>query len=207
MAEGDVEGSSTEMRGGSSHEPERDAAPRIGQPFSFSEGGGSHKPERQAAESRQQFSLNDNHPPPHKSDRGIVPRRQYALNDKDRRYHVIEAIGKGSYGIVYRANALWNNEMVAIKHISDILSSGVIDLKRSLRELSILRQSSHPSIIDIRTIIQPISFKEALSIDVVFPYVCHDLQHVIKHHRRITGWGADFSSHGNAKVLNNEVRF
>lgn len=61
-----------------------------------------------------------------------------------KRYHVLEIIGKGSYGVVCSALDTQNqNSKVAIKKIINVFDH-VSDSTRILREIKLLRLLKHP---------------------------------------------------------------
>ena len=95
------------------------------------------------------------------------------------RYIIKEAIGKGSYGVVYSAYDTKNKENVAIKrinHVFEHISDGV----RILREIKLLRHLNHPDIVTIKDIILPPSPKDFRDIYVVFELMETDLHQVIR---------------------------
>jgi mitogen-activated protein kinase 15 len=55
-------------------------------------------------------------------------------------------VGKGTYGIVYKARHKKSNRVIAIKKIIDAFQN-LIDAKRTYRELNYLLQMDHPCIV------------------------------------------------------------
>jgi serine/threonine protein kinase len=55
-------------------------------------------------------------------------------------------VGKGTYGVVYKARHKKTNRIIAIKKIIDAFQN-LIDAKRTYRELNYLLQIDHPSIV------------------------------------------------------------
>mmetsp|Transcript_11727 Transcript_11727/g.25351 ORF Transcript_11727/g.25351 Transcript_11727/m.25351 type:complete len:399 (-) Transcript_11727:184-1380(-) len=72
------------------------------------------------------------------------------------RYTLIKPIGQGAYGIVCSARDNLSGDKVAIKKISAIFDN-LIDCKRTLREMKLLRHFSHENIISIRDVYLPFS--------------------------------------------------
>mmetsp|Transcript_13662 Transcript_13662/g.36695 ORF Transcript_13662/g.36695 Transcript_13662/m.36695 type:complete len:392 (-) Transcript_13662:456-1631(-) len=72
------------------------------------------------------------------------------------RYTLIKPIGQGAYGIVCSARDNATGDKVAIKKISAIFDN-LIDCKRTLREMKLLRHFSHENIISIRDVYLPFS--------------------------------------------------
>ena len=95
------------------------------------------------------------------------------------RYHVLDMIGKGSYGVVCSAVDTLTGETVAIKKINDVFDH-VSDAVRILREIKLLRFLRHPDIVQIKHILLPPSPRDFKDIYVVFELMQADLHEVIK---------------------------
>ena len=95
------------------------------------------------------------------------------------RYHVLDMIGKGSYGVVCSAVDTLTGETVAIKKINDVFDH-VSDAVRILREIKLLRFLRHPDIVQIKHILLPPSPRDFKDIYVVFELMEADLHQVIK---------------------------
>lgn len=62
------------------------------------------------------------------------------------RYEIMEKVGEGTYGVVYLANNLQNNQKVAIKKIRiEHCEEGIP--QTTLREISFLRDLNHPNVV------------------------------------------------------------
>lgn len=62
------------------------------------------------------------------------------------RYHKIEKIGEGTYGVVYKAKDVQTNDIVALKKIRlDSEDEGVPST--AIREISLLKELQHPNIV------------------------------------------------------------
>lgn len=73
------------------------------------------------------------------------------MNEKDEDYQVIEIIGSGTYGTVYKGRYLKNNKLIAIKKIKiEMENEGVPS--NALREISILQELTHPNIVKLITV-------------------------------------------------------
>ncbi len=57
-------------------------------------------------------------------------------------------VGKGTYGVVYKARHKKTSQIVAIKKIIDAFQN-LIDAKRTYRELNYLLQMKHPCIVKL----------------------------------------------------------
>lgn len=66
------------------------------------------------------------------------------------RYRVLDPLGEGGMGIVYRALDLRTNSYVALKTMRDMSEPGAVEL--FTREWGVLASISHPNIIDIRDV-------------------------------------------------------
>lgn len=62
-------------------------------------------------------------------------------------FELLEKIGEGGMGVVYRARYVGNNRIVAVKLLPDEISSNPIIAARFDRELEILKQLRHPNIV------------------------------------------------------------
>eukprot|EP00759_Apiculatamorpha_spiralis_P002968 PhF_6_TR11322/c0_g1_i2/m.18283 len=72
----------------------------------------------------------------------------------DLRFDVSKVLGYGAYGVVVAAKDTTTNTHVAIKKLGNIFSD-MIDGKRMLREVMLLRYLSHKNILPLLTILKP----------------------------------------------------
>lgn len=87
-------------------------------------------------------------------------------------FKILEQIGKGTYGKVYKAVDLRKNDLVAMKFIKMQSETEGFPIT-CLREIKILQQLHHPNIIKLRDIV----FRdENGSTYLIFDYMNHDLQ-------------------------------
>jgi cyclin-dependent kinase len=62
------------------------------------------------------------------------------------RYHKVEKIGEGTYGVVYKARDMVSGEIVALKKIRlEGEDEGVPST--AIREISLLKELSHPNVV------------------------------------------------------------
>ena len=94
-------------------------------------------------------------------------------------YKIIKQLGAGSYGIVCEGRHVPTGELVAIKHVTKIFDD-IIDSKRLLREISILRYLDHPNVVKIREIIQPNNLDTFNELYVVMEHAQSDLKKLVK---------------------------
>jgi mitogen-activated protein kinase 1/3 len=94
-------------------------------------------------------------------------------------YEIIKQLGAGSYGMVCEARHIPTGERVAIKHVSKIFDD-IVDCKRLLREISILRYLNHPNVVKIREIIKPDNFETFNELYVVMEHAQSDLKKLVK---------------------------
>lgn len=97
----------------------------------------------------------------------------------DRRYHIMDTIGSGAYGVVVSATDVTTGEQVAIKKIEKAFEHATYT-KRTLRELIILRLLNHENIIRIKTIQLPNSREDFDEIYLVSELMETDLSSIIK---------------------------
>ncbi|OMJ75268.1 hypothetical protein SteCoe_25626 [Stentor coeruleus] len=94
-------------------------------------------------------------------------------------YEIIKQLGAGSYGMVCEARHVPSGERVAIKHVTKIFDD-IVDCKRLLREISILRYLDHPNVVKIREIIKPNDLDNFNELYVVMEHAQSDLKKLVK---------------------------
>eukprot|EP00164_Ancoracysta_twista_P000566 GFYU01000750.1.p1 GENE.GFYU01000750.1~~GFYU01000750.1.p1 ORF type:complete len:384 (+),score=99.85 GFYU01000750.1:40-1152(+) len=98
----------------------------------------------------------------------------------DDRYEPIKAVGSGAYGIVCSAKDKENpNEKVAIKKITRAFID-VIDAKRTLREIKLLKHFEHENIIAIKNLGRPPSRDKFEDVYVTCELMETDLHKIIR---------------------------
>lgn len=86
----------------------------------------------------------------------------------------------GSYGSVFKARNKKTGEFVAIKKIGHLFDD-LIDCKRVLREITLLKRINHPNIVRLLDIIIPPGEEECFNeIYLVFEYATGDLKKLFK---------------------------
>jgi mitogen-activated protein kinase 1/3 len=94
------------------------------------------------------------------------------------RYKLIKPIGHGAYGVVISAEDCESRNKVAIKKISKAFDD-LVDAKRILREIKLLRQLNHDNIIGILDILPPPSIDEFEDVYIVSDLMETDLHRII----------------------------
>ena len=94
-------------------------------------------------------------------------------------YEIIKQLGAGSYGMVCEAKYLPTGERVAIKNVGKIFDD-IIDCKRLLREITILKYLNHPNVVKIREIIKPDNLEDFNELYVVMEHAQSDLKKLVK---------------------------
>ena len=105
----------------------------------------------------------------------------------DSKYIIIKELGKGAYGTVYLAEERQTGEKVAVKRIDDVFRTRV-DAKRTLREITILRQCRHSNIAKLKDILLPRDEETFRQLWIVQEYGGWDLSKVLKSWKKINGW-------------------
>lgn len=95
------------------------------------------------------------------------------------KYLPIKPIGKGAYGVVCSARNLLMNDKVAIKKIAGAFEN-VIDAKRTLREIKLVRHLQHENIVQIKDIIPPTNRVNFKDVYVVYELMDTDLHQIIR---------------------------
>jgi mitogen-activated protein kinase 1/3 len=94
-------------------------------------------------------------------------------------YEIIKQVGSGSYGYVVQSIQKSTGKKVAIKRLNKIFED-VIDCKRILREVCLLRMLQHPNLVHIIEILEPTDLKNFDSLYVVLEYAQSDLKKLFK---------------------------
>ena len=94
-------------------------------------------------------------------------------------YQITRQIGSGSYGMVCEAKHLPTGERVAIKQMTGIFDD-IVDCKRLLREISILRYLNHPNVVKLKEIIQPKNLHTFNELYIIMEHAQSDMKKLIK---------------------------
>jgi mitogen-activated protein kinase 1/3 len=94
-------------------------------------------------------------------------------------YEIVKQVGSGSYGYVVQAIQKSTGKKVAIKRLNKIFED-VIDCKRILREVTLLRHLQHANLVHIIEILEPTDLKTFDSLYVVLEYAQSDLKKLFK---------------------------
>ncbi len=118
-------------------------------------------------------------------ERPIPPRRpthRFATTattfEVDTRYSFIRPIGTGAYGVVVSAKDHEGGEEVAIKKVTKAFED-LVDAKRILREVKLLRHFDHENVIHIKDLLAPRSYNDFEDIYIVSELMETDLHRVI----------------------------
>lgn len=105
-----------------------------------------------------------------------VWRADFQIDDN---YLPIKAVGKGAYGIVCSAKDSQKGEKVAIKKITNAFEN-LVDARRTLRELILLRSLRHENIIAVKDVLRPV-FKDSFNdVYIVYELMDTDLHQIIR---------------------------
>uniref|UniRef100_A0A7S2S2I0 Mitogen-activated protein kinase n=1 Tax=Rhizochromulina marina TaxID=1034831 RepID=A0A7S2S2I0_9STRA len=105
--------------------------------------------------------------------------------DVDRRYSLIDVVGRGAYGVVCAARDEESNSLVAIKKITNAFEHTTYT-KRTLREIRLLRLLQHENIIGVRSILPPLHRDGFRDIYVISDLMETDLSSIIKSPQPLT---------------------
>ncbi|KAM0981660.1 hypothetical protein ACFX2A_014969 [Malus domestica] len=97
----------------------------------------------------------------------------------------IRPIGRGSYGIVCAAVNSETHEEVAIKKIGNAFDN-IIDAKRTLREIKLLRHMDHENVISIKDIVRPPKTETFNDVYIVYELMDTDLHQIIRSDQPLT---------------------
>eukprot|EP00759_Apiculatamorpha_spiralis_P012253 PhF_6_TR19285/c0_g1_i1/m.28351/K02206/CDK2; cyclin-dependent kinase 2 len=99
------------------------------------------------------------------------------------KYQMMDVLGEGTYGVVYRAVDRRTSEIVALKKIRlDRSEEGIP--QTALREVSILQELHHPNVVNLKDVI----CVQDAKLFLVFEYVDQDLKQALE--KRITPFSA-----------------
>ncbi|XP_028775824.1 mitogen-activated protein kinase 3 [Neltuma alba] len=91
----------------------------------------------------------------------------------------IMPIGRGAYGIVCSLLNTETNESVAVKKIANAFDN-LMDAKRTLREIKLLRHLDHENVIALRDVIPPPLRREFTDVYMAMELMDTDLHHIIR---------------------------
>ena len=112
--------------------------------------------------------------------------------DVESRYQLLHVIGRGAYGVVCAAHDTENaNTNCAIKKIFNYADNSTI-LKRTLREVRLLRILKHENIIGLQRIMLPHSGREFRDLYLVSDLMETDLSSIIKSPQELSDEHAQF---------------
>lgn len=95
------------------------------------------------------------------------------------RYRVMEYLGSGAYGTVCSAHDNKENAVVAIKKCKKVFQSRTL-VKRTLREIRLLRLLMHDNIVSIHHILPIDTTKEFTELYIVMEFMETDLSQIIR---------------------------
>jgi len=118
------------------------------------------------------------------SQRTLKPPKVHAFTAKsqtftvDEKYQPLNEIGQGAYGVVCAAMDTSTGTKVAIKKISKVFDD-LIDGKRVLREIKLLRHFDHENVVGLYDLINPPSFERFTDMYIVLHLMETDLHKII----------------------------
>ncbi|XP_010427457.1 PREDICTED: mitogen-activated protein kinase 4-like [Camelina sativa] len=97
----------------------------------------------------------------------------------------LRPIGRGAYGIVCAAINSETGEEVAIKKIGNAFDN-IIDAKRTLREIKLLKHMDHENVIAVKDIIRPPRRENFNDVYIVYELMDTDLHQIIRSNQPLT---------------------
>ncbi len=94
-------------------------------------------------------------------------------------YEITKIVGKGSYGDVAEAIHKPTKKKVAIKRIYRVFED-VVDCKRIVREIAILRRMKHPNVVGLFDIVEPTDLTAFDTLYLVMEYCQSDAKKLVK---------------------------
>ncbi|KDO34829.1 CMGC/MAPK protein kinase [Saprolegnia parasitica CBS 223.65] len=105
--------------------------------------------------------------------------------DIPKRYQMIKAVGQGAYGCVIAASDTETGQSLAIKNVPNAFND-LVDAKRILREIRLMRHLNHPYLVNLVDLIRPSSLREFNDVYIVTDLMETDLHRVIHSNQSIT---------------------
>jgi len=103
----------------------------------------------------------------------------------DAKYQPLKPLGRGAYGVVCSATDKTNGRKVAIKKIPKAFDD-LVDAKRILREIKLLRHFRHENIVGLRDLIGPIEGEPFEDIYMILDFMETDLHKIIYSKNELT---------------------
>lgn len=103
----------------------------------------------------------------------------------DARYQPLKPLGRGAYGVVCSAQDKVTGRKVAIKKIPKAFDD-LVDAKRILREIKLLRHFKHENIVGLRDLIGPIEGEPFEDIYMILDFMETDLHKIIYSKNELT---------------------
>lgn len=100
-------------------------------------------------------------------------------NSFSEEYKIEKLIGKGSYGEVFEGIHVPSNTKIAIKKIKKLFED-LIDCKRNLREIILLRYLRHPNIVALYDIVPPKNIEKFDELYLIMEFCPSDLKKLTK---------------------------
>lgn len=94
------------------------------------------------------------------------------------KYKLLRKVGSGAYGFVVAANDVSTAKQVAIKKVANAFED-MVDAKRMLREVRLMRQFNHPNVVKLYDIMEPPSIEEFEDLYIVTELMSTDLQKIL----------------------------
>ena len=113
----------------------------------------------------------------------------------DSRYVAKHYIGRGSSGIVASATDTKGHLPVAIKKIANVLGSGTLQIKRTLREVRLLRHFKHENVMSLRDVMCDVTADSGLDLYVVTALMATSLDRVIRSSQPLTEAHVQYFTH------------
>jgi len=105
--------------------------------------------------------------------------------DVDRKYFPVKVLGEGAYGVVCLAEDREESKQLAIKKCSKAFHD-LVDAKRILREIKLLRHFDHPNIVSVRDLVPPRSLAYIEDVYIVMDSMEANLHKIIYSRQKLS---------------------
>lgn len=96
----------------------------------------------------------------------------------DPKYNLLRKVGSGAYGFVVAAEDVTTKKQVAIKKVANAFED-MVDAKRMLREVRLMRQFNHPNVVKLYDIMEPPYIEDFDDLYIVTELMSTDLQKIL----------------------------
>ena len=103
----------------------------------------------------------------------------------DPKYKLVKKVGSGAYGFVCAADDAKTGKACAIKKVAKVFED-MVDAKRILREIRLMRQFEHPNVVKLYDVMEPPYIEDFEDLYIVTELMSTDLQKILYSKTKLT---------------------